>query len=131
MDILFNQEYAVTMYAKGLEEKAHARGLSEGMSRGMSKGLSQGLSQGLNQGLREGKEDGKLLSAFRLILAKQQKNKSLETAAEEMEVEPEAIRGMYFFVQSHSEQSAEELLELWKRRNRKRGHSRMNKKGKA
>lgn len=57
--------------------------------------------------------NGQLLTQIRQIIAKVNKNKSLETTAAEMEIAPDEIQPLYLFAKSHPSQSPEELLTLW------------------
>lgn len=89
MDILFNQEYALEMYGEEIRQ------------------------EGIQKGIQTGLHNGQFLTQIRQIIAKIDKQKSLETIADEMEADPAEIQPLYQLAISHPSQSPEELLELW------------------
>lgn len=66
----------------------------------------------MSSALSEGIERGELLGRIKLVKKKQQKGKSIEEIADEMEEEVSAIEKIYELVSDHPESSAEELLDM-------------------
>lgn len=70
----------------------------------------QAIKEARDAGLNEGHTENMLC----LILTKVKKNKSPETIANELETDPKNIQPLYEFVQSHSDLSEEDMLEVWR-----------------
>ena len=58
MTILFDQDYAVTAYAREWEKIGEMRGIKEGKRQGIKEGKIQGIKEGKIQGIKEGKIQG-------------------------------------------------------------------------
>lgn len=68
-----------------------------------------------NKGREEGRQDGESIKLITLIKKKCQKGKKLEKIAEELEEDVAEIRPIVETVQSHMEESAEEILDRLKK----------------
>ena len=85
--LLKNKAEVMDMLLTEYDEKKHMKAIrKEGYEDGLEKGIEQGIEQGLEQGIEQ-----KLETQIRKKLAK---GKSVEVIAEELEEDPETVKGI-------------------------------------
>ena len=93
--LLKNKAEVMDMLLTEYDEKKHMKAIrKEGYEDGLEKGIEQGIEQGIVQGIEQGIEKGieqKLETQIRKKLAK---GKSVEVIAEELEEDPETVKGI-------------------------------------
>ena len=89
--LLKNKAEVMDMLLTEYDEKKHMKAIrKEGYEDGLEKGIEQGIEQGIEKGIEKGIEQ-KLETQIRKKLAK---GKSVEVIAEELEEDPEKVKGI-------------------------------------
>ena len=81
-------------------------------------GLADGRKEGLKEGLKEGRKEGLALGRIGLICKKLQKGKSIETIADELEENVDAIYPIFEFAKNFApEYDPDKVLDAWLKQN--------------